>query len=179
MFIEEYLNGIKNICEEATIFYSKKEPILPNFNFDISFATYRVFRNTKNRPSIIIKSWIKSVLHSSEFFNDIIKINSKEDFNDFHKKYSKSLSKFWQEKENSELSIAYKYKIIDLFLKSLINRKLHNDQINEKLRQYCNPPLDSITFQALDKITSGKLGLKGKTTGYIRDKKMYDDIFNH
>lgn len=173
---QDALKDFAGITEYAEKFYSKKEPILSNFNFDISSATYRTFRNTKNRPSIVIKSWIKSVLYSDEFFNDIIKINSKEDFDEFHEKYSKSLSKFWQEKENGELSIAYRYKIFDLFLKSLINRELHNRQINERLKQYCNPPLDSITFEALDKITFGKLKLRGKTTGYIKDKKMYNDI---
>ena len=173
---QSILRSFMKIREHAEKFYLEREPILTNFNFDISSATYRVLRSKKNRPSIIIKSWIKSVLHSGEFFDDVVQIKNKEDFNNFHEKYTEFLSKYWQEKENSELSIAYKYKIIDLFLKSLINRELYNNQINEKLKQYCNPPLDSITFQALDKITSGKFGLKGKTTGYIKDKKMYNDI---
>lgn len=173
---QDILNEFATIKDQAEKFFLKRESISPNFNFDISSSTYRIFRNTKNKPSIIVKDWIKSLLHNDEFFNDVEKINNRADFYNFHEKYAELLSEFWEEKEGNALSVAYKYKILDLFLKSLINHELHNDKINKKLEQYCNVPLDSITFYTLDKITFGKFKLKNKTTGYITNKQMYDNI---
>lgn len=176
MFNNDYLNSLKKMEYEANSFYSKRDPISSSFNFDISSSTYRVFKNFKIAPSLIFKNWAFNLIKNNDFLFDILNIDSENKFNIFHEKYTKNLAIHWKEKTDSELHLAYNYKMFDLFLKSLINHDLNNNKINEILILYCNVPLDSVTFKTLDLITNSKFKLKNKTTGYIKNKETYYKI---
>jgi hypothetical protein len=187
MLNELLLKEFEKIKPEAEKFYNQRIEITDNFNFDVTSSTYRVFGNTKQKPSIVFKTWafntigntgLFAVIETNEFFIDILTINDKKSFNEFHKKYSNTLSDFWMKEQKEALELTYKYKLFDLFLKSLSICDFNNENINKKLLKYCNIPLDSITLNGLDKITDGKLKLAGKSMGFVKTEETYNELQN-
>ncbi|HSQ98280.1 MAG TPA: hypothetical protein VLL98_06240 [Rickettsiales bacterium] len=187
MLNEFFLEKFEKIKPEAEKFYNQRKEITNDFNFDATPSTYRVFRSTKQKPSIVFKTWafntignigLFAVIGANEFFIDILSINDKKSFNEFHKKYSNALSDFWIKEQKEALELTYKYKLFDLFLKSLTICNFNNENINKQLLKYCNIPLDSITLNGLDKITDGKLNLAGKSMGFVKTEETYNELQN-
>lgn len=176
MLSETLIEKFSKIKPKANEFYKQRLEITKDFDFDVSSSTYRVFWHTKQKPSIVFRNWAFSTIKNAEFFSDLLTVKNKSNFNVFHTKYSHSLAIFWKKEQDEDLDLPHKYKLFDLFLKSLSICEFHNETINEILVKYCNVPLDSITLSALDEITAGGLGLRGKSMGFVRTKEAYDKL---
>src|SRR5207253_9779116 len=107
------------------------------------------------------------------FRRSVLRLRNSRDFERFHLDLTKSLAKHWKAKCRKDLSLAHRYKLIDLWIKWLCTLDFGSPTMNAKLLEYGHVPIDSRVFEAIDRLYCGIFVVSGRSMGHIRSGAAY------
>lgn len=163
----------------AEHYYSERAKIDADITLGVGSNTFRAFRGT-DRPSSTYRQWAHRVVHAKRFKNAVLTAGGREGFERLHRWLTRSLDRHWTRRYGKRLSIAHRYKLIDLFVKRLCRLKLPDPKMNAILTTHGHVPIDSNVLRALDGLYSGILLTEGKAMGHIKSEqayRFYQEIF--
>jgi hypothetical protein len=140
--------------------------------YGVGSNTFRAFRRIK-KPSIIYRRWAAGMLSRKAFRSRLRSATTRQAFERFHTWLSRSLDRHWLRKAKRPLSLAHRYKLIDLFVKHAVRLNFGDERLNRNLLQFGHVPIDSSVFSAIDKLLSGVLVTEGRAMGHIKTREAY------
>jgi len=138
-----------------------------------TFRAYGAYVKEGSRPSDTYRKWTekqnKSILKLSPE-----SISSQEDFENWHRKLAESLQRHWQKVEDGkQLSVAHKYKLVDLYIKWLTQHKLPEPELNNIFIQFAHCALDSQILAKINYHLDGLLPIAKPSMGCIATENAY------
>lgn len=142
--------------------------------FGIAGNTFRAFINFEKPPSKVYQDWAKST--TKRLFEDqnIPRISSQIEFDNWHSEVVDSLKTFWREAQNGDLKFAYTFKAVDLYIKWLSSLKECPKQLCDGILKFGYCALDSQILKRLNECLSGALPIKNPSMGDISNRNTYD-----
>lgn len=146
-----------------------------------SGSMFRVFGGI-DKPSLIYQNWAHEQTQSKEFRRDVLALKTQEQFETLHSSLADSLSYYWKNnarylkdeaKKEITLTLAQKFKLLDLFIKRACELNLRDDLMNKNLLSFGHVPLDKWIFTALDNVFSGVFLLAGRSMGQMKNEQSY------
>lgn len=126
-----------------------------------------------NRPSEIYREWAEKQNKAISKLSPE-SISSQEDFDNWHQKLAKSLQNHWSKTEDGiQLSIAHKYKLVDLYIKWLTQHKLPEPELNDIFIQFAHCALDSQILAKINDHLDGLLPIAKPSMGCIATENAY------
>jgi hypothetical protein len=166
------ISKLRRIRAKARKFYAERKPISNNLGIDGS--TFRAFRGLKTSPSKLYKAWVEK--HGIRKINGLTRPYTRNSFEDLHRNLIRSIEKFWKMKANRPLTIAEKFKVVDLFIKAISRSNSITRPINNFLVQYGHIPLDKYSLNAVKKLFYGIVVCNEPRMGNIEDEETYTFI---
>ena len=163
---------LRRVRAEARKFYAERRSISNNWGIDGS--TFRAFRGIRPRPSKLYKAWVDK--HGLRKINKLTRPYTRKSFEDLHCKLVRSLELYCKRKANRPLTIAEKFKLVDLFIKAISRSNSITQQISEFLVQYGHIPLDKYSLNAIKELFYGIVVCNEPRMGNIEDKETYTFI---
>lgn len=137
----------------------------------ITGSTFRAYQNCGGSPSVAFRGW--ATAEGYALINQRA-IQNRKDFLELHGKLADSLSAHWIRTGLRGLTVAEKYKIIDLFVKAVAFTNDHpSEKEREALYHYGNIPLDKFSLIAIDSLFYGIVVNPAPSMGHIRDEQTY------
>jgi len=139
----------------------------------IAGNTFRAYTGWENSPSETYRNWAEK--QNEEILKLSPKsISSQEDFDTWHQKLAESLQRHWQKAEDgNRLSVAHKYKLIDLYIKWLTRYKHPEPELNAMLIQFGHCALDRQTLAKINEHLDGLLPIAKPSMGCIATENAY------
>lgn len=157
---------------DATKHYAQRNPIESFKSIGASGSLFRVFRGIE-KPSVIYQKWAFEQTQNRKFEEDVLSLETQEQFEHLHSELGRSLANYWKTKAKQELALPRLHKLLDVFVKRACELKLAASKMNDNLLVYGHVPLDSWVFNALDDIFSGIFLLRGRTMGHVKTEQAY------
>jgi len=148
------------------------ERVASDSGYGVGANTFRAFRGIK-KPSLIYRTWAAAILRRKAFRSKLLRAKNRRAFEAFHAWLSRSLDCHWSANAKRPLSLAHKYKLVDLFVKHAVRLDLDDEQLNRNLLAFGHVPIDSSVFSAVDKLLSGILVAQGRAMGHIKTPEAY------
>jgi hypothetical protein len=173
--LSKYLNNsefrkLRAALPEAKRHY--RDRLTDDPGYGVAGNTFRAFRKVR-KPSLIFRTWAKRVLESKRFRRALLDATTRSRFEKLHTLLAVSLDRHWSKAVKKPLSLAHRYKLVDLFLMSAARRDLGDDRRNRNLIRFAHVPMDSKVLSALDRLFSGILLAQGRTMGHMRTPEAY------
>lgn len=140
--------------------------------YGVGANTLRAFRRAK-KPSLIYREWAVGILSRKAFRSKLRNVKTRKAFERFHAWLSRSLDRHWSRKAKKSLSLAHRYKLIDLFVKHAVRLDFGEERLNRNLLAFGHVPIDSSVFSAVDRLLSGILVADGRAMGHIKTAEAY------
>ena len=161
---------LKRSMADARTWYGERLAADPGYG--VGSNTFRAFRRIK-KPSLIYRAWAAGIMRRRAFRSRLLRAKTRKGFEHFHEWLSRSLARHWSKRAKRELSLAHKYKLVDLFIKHAVRRDLGDERLNRNLLAFGHVPIDSSVFSAVDKLFSGILVAQGRAMGHIKTPEAY------
>lgn len=168
----ESIAKLRRVRAEARKFYAERKSIANNWGIDGS--TFRAFRGLSTSPSKLYKAWVDQ--HGLRKINELTRPYTRKSFEDFHCNLVRSLEQYWKRKSNRQLTIAEKFKVVDLFIKAISRSNSITQPVNEFFVQYGHIPLDKYSLNAVKELFYGIVVCNEPRMGNIEDKETYTFI---
>jgi hypothetical protein len=110
----DYARQLERALPQAKTYFDERLAREPSFG--VASNTFRAFRGIE-KPSVIYRDWAGKTMDSSEFSEKGMASNSNAEFETLHCFLSDSLARHWQRETGRSITVAHKYKLIDLFTK--------------------------------------------------------------
>ena len=137
----------------------------------ITGSTFRAYRNCGGSPSATFRSWATGEAYA---LINRRAVQNRKDFLKLHGELASSLSAHWSRTGLRNLTVAEKYKIVDLFVKAVAFTSAHpSEKEREALYHYGNIPLDKFSLIAIDSLFYGIVVNPTPSMGHIRDEQTY------
>jgi len=136
--------------------------------------TFRALRGFRRAPSKVFREWAESVTDKLDTKQVKSDIGTRAGFIKWHKKLARSLNRYWRIKQRRSLSLAHKYKLIDLYIKWISKHDFLDRPTARLLVKNANCALDSQVLKMLNKCYSGALPIGVPTMGNITNQNTYD-----
>lgn len=150
-----------------------------NGSYGITGSTFRAYRDFKQSPSKVFRTWATKQIESDDIFKSLKKIKNKDDFNKFHKELSNSLDKFWLDEQNKKLEFHQNNKILDLFVKFLAyTNKTTEFNVKDTILNFGNIPLDKFSLLAVKELFFGIVISNNPSMGNITEEDTYQFLQN-
>lgn len=141
--------------------------------YGVGGNTFRALRKLPERPSVVYRGWAESVFDRLATGEMHRSLRDQASFDQWHYKFAESLNSYWQQHQGQPLSVAHRYKFVDLYLKWVSELSLPNRADNEALISYGHCALDSQTLCALNSHLSGALPFKTIAMGDVHSETTY------
>jgi hypothetical protein len=164
------MERLRRALPRAKAYFDERLPHDPSFG--VASNTFRAFRGIKG-PSVVYRAWARKTIENPEFLAKGCAANSGEGFETFHSFLSNSLESCWQQETCRLISVAHKYKLVDLFTKHVCRLEIATSAINNSLLAHGHVPLDSRVFSCLDRLLSGILAVDGRAMGQVKTEECY------
>lgn len=156
-------------------------------NFGVGSNTLRAFGNYGLKPGEAYREWAARQCETifgrdKEALGTLRKsLTSQQKFEEWHALIAKSLQIAWKHKQKKKgidkaggISIAHKYKLVDLFLKWLSRHDFgDNGAFARLLERYAHCALDKYTLEKINACLGGALPLKNPTMGHVHTENTY------
>lgn len=125
-------------------------------------------------PSVLFRDWARLQCQkiNESYLHEHVK--SRKSFEKWHASLTRSLSSYWTKNGVRNLSVAHKYKLVDLHLKWLSGYDFGSSRITEGFRKHCHAALDKYTLTEINHCLSQILPLKNASMGHVATKDTYD-----
>ena len=163
---------LRRVRAKARKFYAERKSIANNWGIDGS--TFRAFRGFSTSPSKLYKAWVDK--HGLRKINELTRPYTRKSFEDLHCNLVRSLEQYWKRKSDRQLTIAQKFKVVDLFIKAISRSNSMTQPVNEFLVQYGHIPLDKYSLNAVKELFYGIVVCNEPRMGNIEDKETYTFI---
>lgn len=142
-------------------------------NFGVGGETFRAFRNLPERPSVVYRSWAAKICDKLTPKSLNGQLQSGESFEAWHCSLVDELSARWKSRQGTQLSVAHKYKLLDLLVKWLSAHDFGHSEITRGFEQYWHCALDRQTLTKLNKCLSFALPIRSPSMGDIHAEQTY------
>lgn len=142
-------------------------------NFGVAGNTFRAYTGWQGSPSKLFRGWAERHATPVLLGTAPESISSQAAFDRCHHELAESLQRAWEAAEGARLSVAHKYKLIDLYVKWLTQHRLPNPKLCIQLVQFGHCPLDRQTLVKLNVHLSGALPITMPTMGIIATEATY------
>ena len=163
---------LKRSLRHARKWYGERLATGSDPGYGVGSSTFRAFRHI-NKPGLIYRTWAAVIMRRKAFRSRLLRAHNRRAFEHFHEWLSRSLARHWSKRAKRELSLAHKYKLIDLFIKHAARCDLGDERLNRNLLAFGHVPIDSSVFSAVDNLFSGILIAQGRAMGHIRTPEAY------
>ena len=156
-------------------------------SYGVGSNTYRAFKGPKEPspskkyeklktpPSKAYSAWANKVCKSLDAKALAKQIATVQGFEAWHGSLAESLQKHWKKVQAGEsLSLAHKYKLIDLFVKWLSNHNFDCPELTKAFEEHAHCALDSQTLEKINACISYALPIKNPSMGDITTQAAYD-----
>lgn len=162
----DVISGARTVADAE---FQRAAPI--PYDFGITGNTLRTYRNTETSPSKVIRGW--ALEHGLSMINDNIPSNQVEAIT-LHRKLCESLDECWARAASRDLTVAEKYKAVDLFTKAVA---FHGNHLCQHARAglywFANIPLDKFSLGAMRSLFYGIVIADPARMGLIKDTETY------
>jgi len=141
--------------------------------FGVAGETLRVFRKCRNRPSMVYRTWAKEVCEDLDPLLLAKHLKSRAAFESWHSSLVQNLCMRWKNRQGRVLSVAHRYKLIDLLVKWLSAHDFGVPEVTQGFERYAHCALDRQTLSKLNECLSLALPLKTPFMGDIRAEQTY------
>ncbi|MDZ7919569.1 hypothetical protein [Rhodoferax sp.] len=141
-------------------------------SYGVGGNTFRAYTGWQSSPSRLFRNW---ACHTSQTIlqTDPSSLDSMEAFEGWHQGLSCSLQQKWMETQGRGLSVAHKYKLIDLYIKWLTQHSLPDPALGIQFVRFGHCALDRQTLAKINAHLSGALPLAKPTMGLIATEETY------
>lgn len=166
---ERFANGLPELMNQI----GKISFINRDSSYGVAGNTFRAYRGYEARPSQLYQEWAESICN--EFSIPMLKkqLRTREGFLVWHTYLAESLQQQWIRREGLSLSVAHKYKLVDLFIKWLSGHDLGSSVLSKYLVTHANCALDSQSLSKLNECLSFALPLSNPSMGDIQSEATY------
>jgi len=147
--IDPYINRVEAKRFIASIPRINSESIAQNMwnadhsTYGVGANTFRAFAGYQHKPSVQYRTWARNQSKSLSGEALLKATSSQEDFDAWHQKLAQSLQRTWQKTQSKPLSVAHKYKLVDLYVKWLTRHAFTSPSVNDGLLNHAHCALDS------------------------------------
>jgi hypothetical protein len=141
--------------------------------YGVGGETFRAFRNHRARPSEVYREWAAEVSKQLTPKQLTQQLQSREAFESWHRSLVGELSSRWKSRQGRTLSIAHRYKLVDLLIKWLSAHDFGQTKIIQGFEQYAHCALDRQTLKKLNECLSLALPITSPSMGDIHTEETY------
>lgn len=141
--------------------------------FGVTGVTFRAFRNHRERPSEVYRGWAKEVCQILNHRRLGEYLQSRDAFASWHRSLVDDLSSRWKSSQGEPLSVAHRYKLVDLLIKWLSAHDFGNRKLTRGFKQHAHCALDRQTLQKLNECLSFALPIRSPSMGDIQTEQTY------
>lgn len=145
-----------------------------DIGFGVGGNTFRAFHGVSPPPSQIYREWAAEVCARLDPQSLVQVSQSQRSFYAWHATLASSLADEWISRCGQPISLAHNYKLVDLFVKWLVQHDVGTQEAIDGLVQFGNCALDSQSLATLNRCLSYALPLDKPSMGHIRTKVTYD-----
>lgn len=145
-----------------------------NMKYGVGGETVRALRNLSNRPIDIYRTWAESICSELRVKSLMHHTGSKKAFDAWHLSLANDLQTRWYTLEGKYLSLAYQYKLIDLFVKWLSSHKFSERKITVGFETHAHCALDRQTLVKLNECLSYVLPIPSPSMGHVLTENTYE-----
>ena len=156
--------GVESASKELT-------SITPSFG--VGGNTLRAYGGWPLPPSEVYRAWARYRTRKITKSISTVDISSQERFDKWHTNLGQSLNAKWKRDQGGKLTVAYRYKLVDLYIKWLSGYNLPRKVVTSQLNAYAYCPLDSQTLSKINACYSYCLPLKKPSMGDIQTENAY------
>lgn len=143
--------------------------------YGVGGNTFRAYTGLDTPPSKAYRDWASKVSKDFEARALAKQIATAEGFEVWHSSLALSLEKHWKKVHGSKFkSPAYKYKLLDLFVKWLSGHDFQCPELTKAFENHAHCALDSQTLEKINACMSYALPLKKPSMGDITTETAYD-----
>jgi len=144
-----------------------------NPSYGVAGNTFRAYRGCNTPPSQLYREWAEPICNELPISVLEKQLHTRKGFLEWHTFLAENLQEHWRERENRQLSVAHKYKLVDLFIKWLSSHDFDSPVLSECLVSHANCALDSQTLNKLNECLSFALPLSNPSMGDIQSETTY------
>ena len=144
-----------------------------NPSYGVAGNTFRAYRDCDTRPSQLYQEWAEPICNELSIPALKKQLRTREGFLVWHTYLAESLQQQWTKREGIPLSVAHKYKLVDLFIKWLSGHDLGSSVLSKRLVAHANCALDSQSLKKLNECLSFALPLSNPSMGNIQSEATY------
>lgn len=144
-----------------------------NGTFGVAGNTFRAYTGWQSSPSKVFREWAEQHATSMVLRTEARSIRSQDNFERLHQRLSRSLQRAWRAAQGRELTVAHKYKLIDLYIKWLTRHRLPDADLNNALLRFGHCALDRQTLAKINSHLNGALPIAKATMGVIAAEATY------
>ena len=141
--------------------------------YGVAGNTLRAIRCRSRRPSLTFRQWAERTCNTLAAEKLAEHVRSQDAFDCWHAALVKSLQAHWRRQEGTSLSVAHRYKLIDLFVKWLALHDFGDPRIIDGLTRHSNCALDSQVLEKLNHCLSYALPIRNPTMGDVSHESTY------
>jgi len=168
----EHFHQLKAALPRAKNYFSERTGIDKDPTLGVGSNTFRAFRGIE-KPSLMFRRWASEVIRSKQFQSEILAASTQPMFETVHDWLNQTLEHHWKSECGQQLSLAHRYKLVDLLVKRLCRLELPDDRMNANLVMHGHVPIDSLVLRALDHLFSGAFLTDGRAMGHIKTEQAY------
>ena len=140
--------------------------------------TFRRFSHMPEKPSEVYKAWASKFSCDAryvKYIDELLCIDSSEDYNKWISKLSKSLNRFWYRHMGQEMDYASRRKLPNLFLKRLVLWDELKSPTRNRLIRYLHIPWDKYTLAGIRNCVEDRIP-KNATMGFVDNRIIYNTL---
>lgn len=146
--------------------------------YGVAGNTFRAYTGMKPyKPSVLYRQWARATVEKLIRENKLKEyVCTEKSFEKWHKKLAQSLEQSWHKNTEGKvsLSVAQKYKLVDLFVKWLSRFNFGDQIISDGLIQNAHAALDSKILGKMNQLCQGNLHKpKNVSMSFIKEQKNY------
>jgi len=152
-----------------------REPFeLRSANYGVGANTFRALGVYGEAPSKVYQAWAKAVCDRLDPVELAKQISSRAGFERWHASLAVTLERRWRKAyPGRPLSVAHKYKLVDLFIKWLSRYDHGCTEFTNALVDHANCPLDSQALAKLNACLKHALPISSPRMGDIKTEQTY------
>jgi len=141
--------------------------------FGVGGETFRALRNHHERPSVVYRARAAEVCQDLSHRQLGEHLQSSDAFASWHRSLVDDLSSRWTSRQGKSLSVAHRYKLVDLLVKWLSAHDFADPDLAHGFERHAHCALDRQTLKKLNECLSFALPIRSPSMGDIHSEQTY------
>ena len=169
--VTEFRSQLASIREgfgARTIDAMKADP-----TYGVAGNTLRAMRGGRNTPSAAYQAWAKKLTDSIVESQPIAETSNRHKFEAWHEQQCEALGKSWKRSRRHAISYAHTRKLVDLYVKWLMQFKFSNQAFHRQLNRHAFCALDRQSIEKINKCYGHCMPIKNPSMGHVHNANTY------